>query len=126
MIYPISYYHGSPVRNIKVLQPHLDPRSGKYGIFISSNPILPMMFSLIDHKSASNVEYFTDNDRFIRGVVRTNKIHEIGYIYRVKPVQSIIQVQPLEFYIEKQEDILEVTRIDIDQVKSIGWEIITN
>lgn len=120
----ISYYHGSPQNRIKILRPHLDERTGKFGIFISDNPILPMLFSLIEDKSKANISYVTNGERFEGGHVKCDHLHEVGYIYRIKPVQDIEYIQPFEFHIKGQEEIIDCVRITIDQVKNIGWEIL--
>ena len=84
------FYHGSPVKGIKILKPKLDPRLGIKGIFVADEPFTPMLFSLLPNRAKSMVNSVTKNGKFIKGeFISPLPLNETGYLYVVKPNKEV-------------------------------------
>ena len=64
MIKSKLFYHGSPIKGIKVLKPKFDPRLNIKGIFIADEPFGPMIFSLLPVRAKSIVNYETKSKKW--------------------------------------------------------------
>ena len=119
------FYHGSPVKGIKILKPKLDPRLGIKGVFIANEPFTPMLFSLLPSRAKSMVNSITKNGKFIRGeVISPFPLNEEGYLYIVKPNKKyLIERKPGKYYVKNAVKVLRVKIVKKEKVLKMGWKV---
>jgi len=119
------FYHGSPVKGLKVLKPKMDPRLGIKGVFVADEPYGPMMFSLLPNRSKSAINYETKKGKFIKGEVSTSKpLNEEGWLYTVKPSKDIIvERKPGRYHLSSAVRVEKSRRVTKEEVLKLGWKV---
>jgi hypothetical protein len=119
-----TFYHGSPIPNMDVLEPRLDPRLGIEGLFVADEPFGPMMFALLPIRSGAIVNYKTKDGEFIEGKVITPHINKEGWLYTIEAEDGIIQeIASGQYMLTSPVKIAEVKKVLKKEILKIGWEV---
>jgi len=120
-----TFYHGSRIQGLKVLEPRLDPRLGVVGLFVADEPFGPMMFALLPDRAHSVVKYDTKEGEFIKGKVTTPyPLNEEGWLYTVQPDSKWIRERKTgRYFLIKKTPVRAVRRVTLAEVNRLNWEI---
>lgn len=119
------FYHGSPIKGLKILKPHLDHRLGVKGLFVADEPFGPMIFALLPNRAKSLVKYKHKGGKFIEGYVITPKpLNKVGWLYSVKPSSEIVvERKPGRYYLNAPTKIVKCKKILKEEVLKLGWKV---
>jgi 23S rRNA pseudouridine1911/1915/1917 synthase len=122
------FYHGSPVKGLKYLEPRLDPRLNIKGVFVADEPFGPMMFSLLPDRAHSIIKYETKKGEFIKGkVVTPQPLNKEGWLYEVQPAKEDIKERQADrYYLTKKTPITKSTKVTQKDVLRLGWEVVVD
>lgn len=121
----MKFYHGSPQKGIKVLEPKLDPRLGIKGIFVADEPYGPMMFSLLQDRAQSIVNYKTEGGKFIEGEVISQKaLLEEGWLYTVDlDKEEVSERKPGRYHLTRATKVSSEKKVTKEEVLTLGWKV---
>ena len=105
---PKIFYHGSPTKGIKVLEPRLDPRLNMKGVFLTHYIESAILFSLLSKRHKASMETVTKNGRVTKLIVRSKiPLNPTGYLYSIKDNPKIVERAPFRY----------VSKIDVKPFK---------
>lgn len=99
------FYHGSPTPNLEYLEPRLDPRLNKMGLFIDDTKYSPMAFSLMSSRYDTTVRTTTRKGEFIKGEIETKRpLNKVGYLYhiRITDKNDLTEYKPNRYLLNKK------------------------
>lgn len=118
----ITLYHGSPTPDIEILEPKLDPRTGKKALFVSDTPHSPEIFSLMPHRHLFTKNEITENGKFKSGDITGPELNEEGYLYELQVPKNLVEeYKPGRFVLNSPAKVNRIKKVLREEIlKKVG------